>query len=201
MTATVAGIHLGVDTHGNRPAGNAVPDGSLYSCSTHSLVYKSSYGGNSWSTWATLGTTVADGFLQSSIATRTAGDVTTSSTSFVDLTDMTVTLTTGAHRCLVYFNASANSSVAGGNVCFDVDIDGTPQGQTYGLAVVSQSSHAGAVGINHAVAITYLTPVLSSASHTIKIRWRVDGTQTGTLFASAGVTPAILTVIETGLTS
>lgn len=57
MTATVAGIHLGLDTHANRPAGNAVPDGSIYSCSTHSLVYKSNYAGNSWATWATLGGT------------------------------------------------------------------------------------------------------------------------------------------------
>jgi hypothetical protein len=55
MTATVAGIHLGIDTHANRPAANTVPDGSLYSCSTHSLVYKSNYAGNSWATWATLG--------------------------------------------------------------------------------------------------------------------------------------------------
>ena len=61
MVATVAGIHLGLDTHANRPAGNAVPDGSIYSCSTHSLVYKSNFAGNSWATWATLGgsTTVA----------------------------------------------------------------------------------------------------------------------------------------------
>lgn len=59
MTATVAGIHLGLDTHANRPAANTVPDGSLYSCSTHSLVYKSNYAGNSWATWATLGSGVA----------------------------------------------------------------------------------------------------------------------------------------------
>jgi hypothetical protein len=62
MTATVAGIHIGIDIHTNRPAGNTVPDGSLYSCSTHSLVYKSNFAGNSWATWATLGgtsTTVA----------------------------------------------------------------------------------------------------------------------------------------------
>jgi hypothetical protein len=59
MGATVAGIHLGLDIHTNRPAGNAVPDGSLYSCSTHSLVYKSNYAGNSWATWTTLGATAA----------------------------------------------------------------------------------------------------------------------------------------------
>lgn len=59
MANTVAGTHL-AGTHAARPAGNAVPDGSLYSCSDHSLVYLSSYAGNSWSTWASLaGTGIA----------------------------------------------------------------------------------------------------------------------------------------------
>lgn len=53
MPATVLGTH-GSGIHSARPAGNAVPDGSLYSCSTHLLIYVSSYGGNSWSTWASL---------------------------------------------------------------------------------------------------------------------------------------------------
>lgn len=60
MTATVAGIHLGLDTHANRPAANTVPDGSFYSCSTHSLIYKSNFAGNSWATWATLSGGLAD---------------------------------------------------------------------------------------------------------------------------------------------
>lgn len=54
MVASVSGIHLS-GTHAARPAANAVPDGSLYSCTTDALVYKSSFAGNSWSTWATLG--------------------------------------------------------------------------------------------------------------------------------------------------
>lgn len=43
---------LGLDIHANRPAATAVPAGALYSCSTHSLVYRSN--GTTWSTWATL---------------------------------------------------------------------------------------------------------------------------------------------------
>lgn len=75
MTATVAGIHLGLDTHANRPAANTAPDGSMYSCSTHSLIYKSNYVGNSWATWATLGgAAVTD-------ATITVTDVTTNNAS------------------------------------------------------------------------------------------------------------------------
>lgn len=75
MTATVAGIHLGLDTHANRPAANTAPDGSMYSCSTHGLIYKSNYAGNSWSTWATLGgAAVTD-------ATIAVSDVTTNNAS------------------------------------------------------------------------------------------------------------------------
>jgi hypothetical protein len=55
MPATIAGSHLGPDTHANRPAANATgqPVGAIYSCTTHGLIYKSD--GASWSTYATLG--------------------------------------------------------------------------------------------------------------------------------------------------
>lgn len=58
MPATVTGIFLGPGNHASRPAANASgqPDGSLYACTDHGLVYKSNVAGNSWSTWATLGT-------------------------------------------------------------------------------------------------------------------------------------------------
>jgi hypothetical protein len=73
MTATVAGIHLGPDTHANRPAAGTPPVGSLYSCSTHSLVYRTD--GSTWSTWATLGSTAVTD------ATITTTDVTTNNVS------------------------------------------------------------------------------------------------------------------------
>src|SRR5262245_17172694 len=69
MAATVAGIHLS-GNHAGRPAANSVPDGSLYSCTTHSLIYQSNFAGNSWATWATLGASpsgsiTASGYTQS----------------------------------------------------------------------------------------------------------------------------------------
>src|SRR5687767_3222433 len=48
---TIPGMFLTGD-HASRPAANAVGGGSLYACSTHSLIYQSD--GSSWSTWATL---------------------------------------------------------------------------------------------------------------------------------------------------
>lgn len=51
MPATVAGIHLGPDTHANRPAANAagLPVGSLYVCSDHNIIYQTD--GSAWSNW------------------------------------------------------------------------------------------------------------------------------------------------------
>jgi hypothetical protein len=58
MAATVAGILLH-GTHAARPAASAPPVGSVYSCSDHGLVYVTD--GASWTTWATLGSTVTFG--------------------------------------------------------------------------------------------------------------------------------------------
>lgn len=44
---------LGPDVHANRPVATAVPKGAVYSCTTHSLIYRSD--GAAWQTWATLG--------------------------------------------------------------------------------------------------------------------------------------------------
>jgi hypothetical protein len=54
--ATVAGILL-TGIHSARPAATAVGGGTLYSCTTHSLVYQSD--GATWSTWATLSSATA----------------------------------------------------------------------------------------------------------------------------------------------
>lgn len=55
MAATVAGILL-TGTHGSRPS-SGVSVGTLYACSTHSLIYQTSDTGSTWGTWATLGVT------------------------------------------------------------------------------------------------------------------------------------------------
>lgn len=51
---TLPGVLLEGD-HASRPAANTVASGTLYACSTHSLIYQSD--ASSWSTWATLGET------------------------------------------------------------------------------------------------------------------------------------------------
>lgn len=50
--------HLLEGDHASRPAFGDVPEGTLYACSTHGLIYQSD-GSTAWSTWATLGGSVA----------------------------------------------------------------------------------------------------------------------------------------------
>lgn len=51
--------HLLEGNHASRPAFGDVPEGTLYACSDHGLIYQSD-GSSAWSTWATLGATIAD---------------------------------------------------------------------------------------------------------------------------------------------
>lgn len=134
-------------------------------------------------------------FVQTSTVHLTSGDLTTTSTTFTDATGLTVTLTTGARRCLVIFTGTLNNSTGGANTAIDLAIDGTRVGGTYGI--VHNYSNSGAFNINGS--FTYLTDVLTAASHTLKLQFRVDG-GTGKIYASA-TDPARFTVIETSQTT
>jgi hypothetical protein len=104
---------------------------------------------------------------------------------------------TGAHRCIVIFNASGRVNSPTNALNIDIAIDGTRQGQSRGLLFGGNTNSVGA----NPFSLWYLTGVLSAASHTFKIQWSVDSGGTATMFASTSVTPAILTVIETSQTT
>jgi hypothetical protein len=53
MTTTTFADHLLTGAHSARPAVTTAPEGTLYSCTDHGLVYKNN--GTTWDTWATLG--------------------------------------------------------------------------------------------------------------------------------------------------
>lgn len=186
---TIPGMFLSGD-HASRPAANAVGGGALYACSDHALIYQSD--GSAWSTWATLGSAGGGGFAQISRVKLTSGDLSTTSTTFVDATGLTVTLTTEASRCLVTFSGMGNVGSAN-TVRLDVAVDGTRQGGSYGLLGGGGSSE------QNNLSFSFWTDVLTAGPHTIKLQWSVDG-GTGTLYASA-VAPAIFAVAESNLTT
>lgn len=141
------------------------------------------------------GSGTGSGIVQVSQVALSSGDLTTSSTSFVDATGLTTTLTTGAHRCLVLFSGTAQNNTTQANTCIDIAIDGTRQGQGFGL--VHADNNGGSLNLN--MSFSYLTAALSAGSHTIKIQWKVDVASTAKLWASTVATPSILTVLELGL--
>lgn len=188
---TVPGMFL-TGTHAARPAASAVGKGSLYACSDHKLIYQSN--GSSWSTWIDAsGSGGAADNLQAGKVKRTAGDFTTASTSFVDVTGMSVTLTTGARRCLVSVSCVISANNVAATMALTLDIDGTDQGgATVGFLSISQ--HA---STNESVdaSFSFLTDALTAASHTFKLRARVlNAAHTMTVYASDP--PCILSVVE-----
>ena len=183
-------------THSGRPAASAVASGALYAETDTKQTYQSD-GASTWTAW---GAGAAAGIVQAGMGTRTAGDLTTSSTSWADAdsTNLSVTLTTGAHRCLLMFTGAAKCDAHNNNLAFDLTVDGTRVGQAYGLALISPN--AATVGQTTPVSLMFLTTALSAASHTFRLQWKTDSASlTGTLFASTTVTPAILTVLELGI--
>lgn len=121
-------------------------------------------------TSATISTTA-----QGALVTRTAGDVTTTSTTLVDFTGATATFTTGANRALVGFTGTtANSGLSGDNI-FNVDVDGSLQLGTSGILV-----EEGVADNYNSIGLNVLTAALTAASHTLKIQWRVSA-GTGTV--------------------
>lgn len=122
---------------------------------------------------------------------RTAGSLSTTSTSFVDATGLSITMTTGAKRCLVSFIGYVYHGSNQAGIYIQLDIDGTDQGGTFGLAgetTISGGNDA------HNASFTYLTDVLTAASHTFKIQWRVTS-GTGNMYADTQV-PAVFSVVE-----
>lgn len=107
---------------------------------------------------------------------RTAGDYTTTSTTFVDVdsTNLSLTITTGAHRVLIGFSGTVRQSDGNDNIFLDVTVDGTRQGGSIGL-IGPRSA------VNVDGSFTFLTDVLSAGSHTFKLQWRVLATGTATI--------------------
>ena len=131
--------------------------------------------------------------LASGKATRTAGDLTqafSGSITFIDATGMSVTISTGAHRCLVEVVAMGKAS-ATDTVCLDLDIDGVRQGQDLGLCFADSLS-----GQNRNLSFAFLTDVLTAASHTFKLQFAAASNGTMTLYASTTVAALVLGVTE-----
>jgi hypothetical protein len=136
------------------------------------------------------------GTLQTDRVQDTATAVqTTTSTSFVDVTGMTVTLTTGARRCLVSFVGTVDSTATTGVVELDVAVDGTRMGGVAGILSIAQHGSA-SEALNGS--FTVLTDVLTAASHTIKLQFRSPTGATVRVYLGASGVRPVFSVVELG---
>ena len=126
------------------------------------------------------------GALASAAYMRTAGDYTISSATFaaVDATNMSFSLTTGAHRILIGLVGSVEGNGAGDAVALDIAIDGTRVGSaTQGLLVVRFA----AASCRENVSFQFLSGAVSAGSHTVTLMWcQLVGTDGVILHGGAG---------------
>lgn len=120
--------------------------------------------------------------LASAAYTRTAGDYTTTSTSFVDVdaTNLSLAITTGAHRVMIGLVADCENNTNLASVYLDVTVDGTRLGGTNGI---HRQVHTNGT-IPNSASFVWLTEALSAASHTFKLQWKV-GSGTGKLYGNS----------------
>ncbi|HEX5016525.1 MAG TPA: hypothetical protein VFX15_02940 [Actinomycetes bacterium] len=135
------------------------------------------------------------------IYTRSAGNYSTSSTSFVDIdsTNLVFTITTGAHRVRlnqvvhVLSGATANQQIY-----FDVMIDGVRQGGATGLFGFRNANDT--TQRRWGANFSWLTDVLTAGSHTFKFQYAV-GSGTATLVTDGTNSIGQWSVEETLLTT
>lgn len=111
--------------------------------------------------------------------------ISTSSTAWVDMTGMSVTITTTAtSRLLILASGSLNCT---NNFTYPtLDLDGTNLGNaTYGMAAIGGGS-----GPNYGFSLAHITTTpVAAGAHTVKLRVRVSG-------GTANITLATLVVLE-----
>jgi hypothetical protein len=124
----------------------------------------------------------AFGSLASAKQSLTGGNQTTASAVFVDVTNASQTIVTGARRCLVTASIfNSNNGQYNANY-FDIEIDGARVGGADGIAGLTEPSALG--GLSQTT-IAFTTDVLAAGSHTFKLKVRVSG-GTGTIAQAAG---------------
>ncbi len=122
---------------------------------------------------------------------RKTDQFTSASTSFVNVTDLTITITTKNTRVLLLFNSDAYHTVTGGNIYLTFTIDGTAVGGSSGLGTL-QFVH-GAQNLMMYASIHYVTDVLTAGSHTFKVQMKTSGADGYINFSN---TSAIFSSIE-----
>jgi len=107
---------------------------------------------------------------------RSAGNITTTSTTLVDLTGATITFTTGAVP--IAYGAMQTGESTGTILSFNIDIDGALEDGTVGVTDTFTAN------MSMLWSFSGQSVALSAAEHTVKEKWMVNS-GTGTIYASS----------------
>jgi hypothetical protein len=129
---------------------------------------------------------------------RTSGNYSTASTTFVNVdgTNLSLSITTGARRVQIGFVGALSGSTQD-TVLLDVTVDGTRVGGDRGITaqMINSPFYTNA-------SFTFLTDVLSAASHTFNLQWATLGGATATLHGVTASNPTCqFYVLETAATA
>lgn len=114
-------------------------------------------------TWQFIG--IGDSYLGSIVKLT---EFSTISLTYVDVTDLIITATTGGGRVLLLFSASVQHTTATGIIRVTFDVDGSIVADPLHLARPTSSL------INFPISMSFITPVLTAASHTFKVKMYVN---------------------------
>lgn len=131
---------------------------------------------NGKSKWRQVATAdiAANAVTQRGIARGTTSNPTTASTTYVDLTEMSVTLTTTGGDLLVFWGANIHHNTIGALVTFGVSLDGAAEVDEHLFAIPAAAVVYGQTDISY-----FAAP--AAGSHTVKVRWKVSA-GTGTAY-------------------
>jgi len=96
-------------------------------------------------------------------------NVSTTSTTYVDLAPLTITLTTSTHPIEVHFSGTVGILSNRASVGFQLMVDGVAVSNGLGRVQIS-----GNPAYTTSIGIVYKSGVLSSGSHTVKIQWKTS---------------------------
>lgn len=104
--------------------------------------------------------------------------LTTSSTTFADMTGLSITITTNGGSVLVGFTGSFTNSNSAAANNITLLVDGVSEGADDGVAVFVDTD---------VVSFVWLVEGVSAGSHTFKLQWKVSA-GTATLYAQSSAT-------------
>jgi hypothetical protein len=114
-------------------------------------------------------------FLQSGSAVGSASNPSTTSASYVDITDMAVTLTTGGGNLLVWFDSIFAVDTTSVAYIVALSLDGAAE-------VAVRNLQEDSVSVYASISLVHRFTSVAAGSHTVKARYKTNGTASLTAY-------------------